>query len=200
MNFDDVFLDGGSTDFSGFTAPPNAPGQAESRAGKTALDVYLAGLTERPAWTTVYEDLMTEQVEMTDGKVRHRWDWRKALYIAWSVVPREKRQPKTEQELASLMRLASTRIFRKWKEKDPEIEERIIRLPRQMLTTYTADVYQALVDVASQAIPGAHQDRKLFFELAGEYSPRVSMTGTDDGPVRIVVEYVNGKRPTPDAT
>jgi hypothetical protein len=96
--------------------------------------------------------------------------------------------------------LASTRIFRKWKEKDPEIEERIIRLPRQMLTTYTADVYQALVDVASQAIPGAHQDRKLFFELAGEYSPRVSMTGTDDGPVRIVVEYVNGKRPTPDAT
>ena len=200
MDIDADFQEGGYTDFAGFTAPANAPGQAESRAGKSALDIYLTGLPEKPAWTTIYEDLIAEQFEDLTGKLRHRWDWRKALYIAWSVVPRSERQPKTEQELAQLMRLASTRVFRAWKAKDSEIEERIARLPRQMLTGHTADVYQALVDVASQAVPGAHQDRKLFFELVGEYSPRVSMTGADDGPVRIVVEYANGKRPAPDAT
>lgn len=177
--------EGGSTESTGFTAPANAPGQAESRAGKTALDVYLDALDQRPAWTTIYEDLMSEHVEVESGKHRPRWDWRKALYIAWSVVPREHRQPKTEQELATLMRLASTRVFRKWKSQDPEIEERIAKLPRQFLTSHTADVYQALVDVAKQPVPAAHQDRKLFLELVGDYQTKVALTGADSGPIRM---------------
>lgn len=185
MDLDGGILEGGSTESTGFTAPANAPGQAESRAGKTALDVYLDALEKRPAWTTIYEDLMSEHVEVESGKHRQRWDWRKALYIAWSVVPREHRQPKTEQELASLMRLASTRVFRKWKAQDPEIEERIVKLPKQLLTSHTADVYDALVTVATQATPGAHQDRKLFLELVGEYQNKLAVTGANDGPVRV---------------
>lgn len=185
MSTDGGILEGGNTEFAGFTAPANAPGQAESRAGKSALDIYLTGLTEKPTWTTIYEDLMAEQFEDQAGKLRHRWDWRKALYIAWSVVPRSERQPKTEQELAQLMRLASTRVFRAWKAKDPEIEERIARLPRQMLTGHTADVYQALVDVAKQPVPAAHQDRKLFLELVGDYQTKVALTGADSGPIRM---------------
>ena len=185
MGTDADFQDGGNTDFAGFTAPANAPGQAESRAGKSALDIYLPGLTEKPTWTTIYEDLMAEQFEDQAGKLRHRWDWRKALYIAWSVVPRSERQPKTEQELAQLMRLASTRVFRAWKAKDPEIEERIVKLPKQLLTSHTADVYDALVTVATQPIPGAYQDRKLFLELVGEYQHKMALTGANDGPVRI---------------
>lgn len=185
MSTDGGILEGGNTEFAGFTAPANAPGQAESRVGKLVLDAHLATLPERPAWTTIYEDLMAEQFEDQAGKLRHRWDWRKALYIAWSVVPRSERQPKTEQELAQLMRLASTRVFRAWKAKDPEIEERIARLPKQMLTSHIADVYNALVAVAATPVPAAHQDRKLFLELVGDYQTKVALTGADSGPIRM---------------
>lgn len=185
MDTDGGFSESGSTESTGFTAPANAPGQAESRAGKTALDVFLDELLERPAWTTIYEDLMAEHFEAENGKLRPRWDWRKALLIAWSVVPREQRRPKTEQELASLMRLASPRSFRKWKAHDPEIEERIAKLPKQMLAGHTADVYKALVDVATQPVPAAHQDRKLFLELVGDYQTKVALTGADSGPIRM---------------
>lgn len=185
MDGDEIFLDGGNTEFAGFTAPANAPGQAESRAGKTALDAHLDHLATKPAWVTIYADLLAEQVEIDGGRLRQRWDWRKALYIAWSVVPRAERYPKTEQELAQLMRLSSSRVFRTWKAKDPEIEERIAKLPKQMLASHTADVYQALVDVATQPVPAAHQDRKLFLELVGDYQTKVALTGADSGPIRM---------------
>ncbi len=183
MDSDGGIQEGGNTDFAGFTAPANAPGQAESRVGKAVLDAHLATLPERPAWATIYEDLMAEQVE-TDGKLHHRWDWRKSLYIAWSVVPRGERFPRTEQELAQLMRLSSTRVFRAWKEKDPEIAERIARLPKKMLTSHIADVYNALVAVAATPVPAAHQDRKMFLEMVGEYQTKLALTGANDGPVR----------------
>lgn len=190
MNADGGSLEGGNTDFAGFTAPANAPGQAESRVGKAVLDAHLATLPERPAWATIYEDLMAEQIE-TDGKLRHRWDWRKSLYIAWSVVPRGERFPRTEQELAQLMRLSSTRVFRAWKEKDPEIAERIARLPKQMLTSHIADVYNALVAVAATPVPAAHQDRKMFLEMVGEYQTKLALTGANDGPVRFRYDLSN---------
>lgn len=190
MDSDGEIQEGGNTDFAGFTAPANAPGQAESRVGKAVLDAHLATLPERPAWATIYEDLMAEQVE-TDGKLRHRWDWRKSLYIAWSVVPRGERFPKTEQELAQLMRLSSTRVFRAWKEKDPEIAERIARLPKKMLTSHIADVYNALVAVAASPVPAAHQDRKMFLEMVGEYQTKLALTGANDGPVRFRYDLSN---------
>ena len=34
----------------------------------------------------------------------------------------------------------------------------------------------------------------------GPVPDKTELSGADDGPVRIVVEYANGKRPTPDAT
>lgn len=190
MSTDGGILEGGNTEFAGFTAPANAPGQAESRVGKLVLDAHLATLPERPAWATIYEDLMAEQI-VTDGKLRHRWDWRKSLYIAWSVVPRGERFPKTEQELAQLMRLSSTRVFRAWKEKDPEIAGRIARLPKQMLTSHIADVYNALVAVAATPVPAAHQDRKMFLEMVGEYQTKLALTGANDGPVRFRYDLSN---------
>ena len=156
--------------------------------GKAALDAHLATLDEKPAWYTIYEDLMAEHIEV-DGKLKQRWDWRKSLYIAWNVVPREARYPRTEQELARLMRLASTRVFRYWKEMDPEIVNRINGLPRQMLAAHAANVYQALVDVAVQPIPAAHQDRKLFLELVGQYQAKIGVGGSDGGPIVIRVVY-----------
>lgn len=187
---------GGNSEFSGFTAPGNAPGQAVSRASKERLEGLLAARLAPPdpawaeasaepvAWEALYRDLLEERTP--DGKLR--WDWRKALYIAWSCVPTGQRWPKYEYELATdFLGLTNTRTIREWKLKDPEIEERIAAGPKRLLLGHVADVLEALVLVATQADARAHQDRKLFLEMTGQYKPagKVELTGEGGGPIDV---------------
>ena len=168
-------------DDTGFTAPVEAPGQPESRAGKARLDALLAGAEVKAEWQELYEDLLHERVDVVDaqgrptGRTKPRWDWRKALYIAWSCAPRDKRWPRFERELASLLGLSNTSTIRHWREKDPEIDERIRSLPAAMLLDHVADVMAALVEVAKQPDPKAHQDRKMFLEITGNYQSTGSL-------------------------
>lgn len=157
------------------------PGQAESRLSKAALGQWL-GEQQRlghppPAWLELYDALLEERGP--DGKAR--WDWRKALFIAWSCVPRAQREPKTVQELANMLGVRPSTV-RKWRSQDPEITERISAAPRRMLLEHVADVYAALVEVATTPDPRAFQDRRLFLELAGDYKPSaaVSLDGRMD--------------------
>lgn len=172
----------------GFTAPANAPGQAESRASRQRLEGLLAARQAKPepkwemataepvAWEAMYRDLLEERVEVKrDGQPSRwvaRWDWRKALYIAWSCVPSAQRWPRFEVELIELLGLTNTATIRKWKAADREIEERIAAGPKKLLGGHVADVLAALVKVASEPSPQAHQDRKLFLELTGQYDPK----------------------------
>lgn len=182
-----------NSDNSGFTAPENVPGQAESRVSKARLDALLDARRARPeeeweeaspepvAWEAMYYDLLAEKT--ADG--RARWDWRKALYIAWNCVPSSKRWPKYEIELIDILGLTNTRTIRQWKQNDPEIEKRIQEGPKALLMGHVADVLEALVRVATQANSKAHQDRKLFLEMTGQYKPagKVEVTGEDGGPI-----------------
>lgn len=161
-------------DQRGFTTSPLAPGQAESRLAKRDLDRWLAALQEQkqppPPWLELYDALLDERGE--DGK--RRWDWRKALYIAWSCVPKDQRQPRTMTELASRLGVRTSTI-RMWRKQDPAITERIAAGPREMLLEHVADVFDALVKVASDADPRAFQDRRLFLEITGNYHPSGSL-------------------------
>lgn len=177
-------------DNTGFTTSPNVPGQADSRSSKARLDALLDQRkqeeAESPGWLELYQTLLQERQPVLDrqgrptGRTRPRWDWRKALYIAWSATPRERRWPKFEKDLASLLGLADTGSIRHWRDKDPEIAERIAQLPAQMLLDHVGDVFDALVAVAKTADPKAFQDRRLFLEMTGNYQPSgalaVSMT------------------------
>lgn len=185
---------GDNSENSGFTTPPQVPGQRQSRASKARLDALLAARLAKPApefteatpepvaWEVFYRELLQERGP--DG--RARWDWRKALYIAWSCVPTGQRWPKYEYELASdFLGLTNTRTIRQWKQRDPEIEERIASGPKRLLLQHVADVLEALVAVATQWDAKAHPDRKLFLELTGQYKPagKLALTGEDGGPV-----------------
>lgn len=177
---------GGTSDnaaFSGFTAPANAPGQTESRLYKAAVDSWLSEQEQQPAWRALYDELLTERTEAG----RPRWDWRRALYIAWRSVPPMLREPKYERGLIGILGLTSTRTIRQWREKDPGIEERIAALPREMLLDHVSGVMAALVQVASDASPQAHPDRKLFLEMTGYYTPKSKQENTGD--VTFRVEY-----------
>ena len=83
----------------GFTASPNVPGQEQSHESKAGLEAWLAEQEAVPAWLGMYRDLLAERTETK----RPRWDWRKALYIAWSATPRNNRWPKNHNELASFL-------------------------------------------------------------------------------------------------
>jgi len=165
-------------ELTGFTAAVLAPGQQESRSAKAALDAWLAGLDAgaRPEWEAVWQELMAERVVDERGRPRPRWDWRKALYIAWCVLPADRRRPATVHELATQrLGLRDTATIRHWRAKDPEIDERIASLPRRLLLGHVATVLDALVTVAKEPDPRSFQDRRLFLEMTGQYSPRTQL-------------------------
>jgi len=170
-----------SGDFSRGTAPASTPGQENRLRGRQALDAHLATLEEQPAWRTIYDDLLAERLQ-ENGVWRHRWDWRRALLIARHVAPKPLRWPKTEAEFARLINVSPS-VIREWMRKDPEIEERIAALPKQMLMEHVADVLDALVTVAKMPSPAAFQDRKMFLELTGDYVQKgnVQHTTPDEG-------------------
>lgn len=162
---------------AGFPASIDTPGQLESRVAATRLEELLAKLPAAPEWLGLYRDLCEER---KPGRPQaRRWQWRTALYIAWSCAPKERRWPKTKGELASLMGCAES-AFRVWRHKDPEIDERIRSLPAAMLLEHVAGVFDALATVATMPDPKAFQDRRLFLEITGNYQPSgnlaVSMT------------------------
>ena len=65
--------------------------------------------------------------------------------------------------------------MRRWRLHDPEIVERISAAPRRMLLEHVADVYAALVAVATQPDPRAFQDRRLFLEMTGDFKPSAAL-------------------------
>ena len=151
----------------GFTASPNVPGQEQSHESKAGLEAWLAEHSTAPAWLEMYRDLLAERTETK----RPRWDWRKALYIAWSATPRNKRWPKNHNELASFLGLTDAATMRHWRLKDPEIDERIQALPREALLGHVAAVFDALATVASDPDARSFQDRQLFLKITGYYQP-----------------------------
>ena len=168
-----------------FPATENTPGQAESRVARSQLDRWLKEQGDQsPAWLDLWNDLRAERAPMVgrdgepllnergEARTRRRWDWRKALYIAWASVPRSKRNPATLEGLCDLLGLTSSGSVRNWRRNDPEIVERIASLPAELLLDHVADVLDALTTVAEMPDPKAHPDRKLFLEITKVYHPK----------------------------
>lgn len=152
--------------------------------GRAAVDEWLQGCEKAPGWVAPWHELMDEREPVVgpDGepvlngrghaRVRSRWSWQQAAYIAWMATPKRERQPETLEELAHLLGYTGAVTFRNWRQRRPEIVERIHALPKVLLAGHLADVYDALVQVATSPDYRAHQDRQLFLELTGEYAPK----------------------------
>jgi len=154
-----------------FPAGPTVQGQAESRRAYTEL----LGELEKQAWWQDYREL-----------TRRGWDWRKAVYIAWAASPAKGRLPATQEELAlQVLGLTSDRVIAKWRKAQPEIDHEIARMQASPLLRHRREVYDALMQSATDPDPKSHQDRKLALELMGDYKPRsqadVSVTNTEAG-------------------
>lgn len=162
---------------SPFQFSPNLPGQNASREAYRAFEQW----AQEAPWYREYMHLRAET--KPDG--RPRWDWRKAVYIAWASMPTTQRWPKTHGELAKEVLGCTDRAIRDWR-KDPEIDERIAEMSgAYYLLEYRSAVFKAMAEVASTPDPRAHSDRRLFLELTGDYTPRskVEQSGPDGGPI-----------------
>lgn len=118
---------------------------------------------EIPAWADVYQQLLHANVRP-----------RVAAYIAWATMPKKYRYPETQDQLATeILGLTSDRAIATWRKKYPEIDTMISLLQAEALLEYRPGAFHALGTVANDPSYRAHQDRRLLFEMTGDYTPRI---------------------------
>lgn len=174
--------------------------QAEDGEGPRLMspaDVRAAELTYRkslnlnddqeiPQWADKYHELLESGVR---GRV--------AAYIAWATMPKQFRWPKTQDELArEVLGLNSDRVIATWRKKFPEIDLMIADLQAAEMLEYRPGAFHALGQVASDPVYRANPDRRLFFEMTRDYTPRQKIEGDDSrGVGRKALDHLR-KQPT----
>jgi hypothetical protein len=134
--------------------------RAEAKEGEIVADV--------PEWFEQYHRLINAGMK-----------WRIAAYIAWATMPRHLRMPKTQEELArNVLGLTSDRVIAEWRKNYP-IDQLIADLQAEALLGYRPGAFHALGTMATQLSYRAAPDRKLFFEMTQDYTPRQRVIETD---------------------
>jgi len=118
---------------------------------------------EIPSWADVYQKLLNANVRP-----------RIAAYIAWATMPKKYRYPETQDKLATeFLGLTSDRAIATWRKKYPEIDMMISQLQAEEMLEYRPGAFHALGTVASDPSYRANPDRRLFFEMTKDYTPRI---------------------------
>ncbi|RPI93046.1 MAG: hypothetical protein EHM40_11055 [Chloroflexi bacterium] len=123
-----------------------------------------------PSWADLYQQLINAGVR---GRI--------AAYIAWATMPKKYRFPETQEQLATqFLGLTSDRAIATWRKKYPEIDMMISQLQAEAMLEFRPGAFYALGTVASDPSYRANPDRRLFFEMTRDYTPRQKIEG-DDG-------------------
>ena len=123
-----------------------------------------------PSWADVYQQLLNAGVR---GRI--------AAYIAWATMPKKYRFPETQEKLAiEFLGLTSDRAIATWRRKYPEIDMMISTLQAEAMLEFRPGAFHALGTVASDPSYRANADRRLFFEMTRDYTPRQKIEG-DEG-------------------
>jgi len=132
-------------------------------------ETALSGLRDKIQQHELNAEWITEFLELREKG----WPWRVACYIAWAASPRNDRWPETLKDLATqVLGLQSPRSIYTWRKKHPSIDATISVLQVIPLQAHRRDVIEALVQVATDPDYKGHQDRKLFFEMTGDWIPK----------------------------
>lgn len=133
-----------------------------SEMARMALEELGREVVSAPGW---YEDYC---------KLRDvGWPWRIACYIAWAASPKKDRNPRSQEELAvTFLGLTSDRQIATWRRKNPVIEETITMMQAAPLLEHRRDIYDALVESATNPDYKGHQDRELALKLMGDYTDK----------------------------
>lgn len=125
---------------------------------------------EIPSWADVYHKLLNANVRP-----------RIAAYVAWATMPKKYRWPETQDKLAKeVLGLTSDRAIATWRKKYPEIDMMISELQAEAMLEFRPGAFHALGTVASDPSYRANPDRRLFFEMTKDYTPRQRIEGGGD--------------------
>ena len=125
---------------------------------------------EIPSWADVYQNMLNAGIRP-----------RIAAYIAWATMPKKYRYPETQERLATeVLGLNSDRAIATWRKKYPEIDMMVSALQAEAMLEYRPGAFHALGTVASDPTYRANPDRRLYFEMTKDYTPRVK-NEIDDG-------------------
>jgi len=128
------------------------------------------GEEEIPTWADGYQNLLNAGVRP-----------RIAAFVAWATMPKKYRWPETQEKLATeVLGLTSDRAIATWRKRFPEIDMMISELQAESMLEYRPGAFHALGTVASDVSYRAASDRRLFFEMSGDYTPKQKITA-DDG-------------------
>lgn len=137
---------------------PLSPAEVRERelAARQVLGEMVEG-DDAPDWAERYQELMLSNVP-----------WKVAAFVAWSTIPKYRRWPKTQEELAvQVLGLTSDRRITEWRRKYPSIDQMIASLQTAALLDYIPGAIQASGIVASEPTYRATGERRLFFEATG---------------------------------
>jgi len=138
---------------------------------KTLIEQNKITLEEEvPTYAEIYHDLLNAGIR---GRV--------AAYIAWASMPKKYRFPETQDEFAQqVLGLTSDRAIATWRKKYPEIDQMVADLQAEAMLEYRPGAFHALGTVAADPSYRANPDRRLFFEMTKDYTPRIK-SEVDDG-------------------
>lgn len=135
-------------------------------------EIRLRSETARAALDGVDVPWKAEYLKLVEGG----WDWRVAAYIAWAASPKNSRSPKTQDELAiNHLGLTSDRAINTWRRNNQAIDEMVAMMQAAPLWEHRAEIYDALIRVATSPEYKGHNDRKLALELLGDYVPAAKL-------------------------
>jgi len=127
----------------------------------------IEGDEEIPSWADLYQQLINAGVR---GRI--------AAYIAWATMPKKFRFPETQEKLAvEILGLTSDRAIATWRKKYPEIDMMVSELQAEAMLEFRPGAFHALGTVASDPSYRANPDRRLFFEMTRDYTPRQKIEG-----------------------
>lgn len=136
--------------------------EAAAKGFRDRIERYKGEKSEPPEWIKDFT-MLREQ----------GWPWRVACYIAWSSSPKTDRWPATLQELATeILGLKSPRVIYTWRQKYASINTTVAMMQAKPLWEHRRDVIEALVRMAKDPDYKAFNDRKLFLEMTGDYTPK----------------------------
>jgi hypothetical protein len=130
-----------------------------NEAARSALTEYLQD-GDLPDWAEMYQRLLNSA-----------WPWRVALYVAWASMPKHRRVPKTQDDLATeYLGLTSDRAISTWRKKY-QVDQMIADLQADELLDARADVFHALKEMARTIDYKGAADRRVYLEMIGAYVP-----------------------------
>lgn len=131
--------------------------QKREMAAKTALKDKLQG-DDIPTWADKFNRLLYANVP-----------WKIAVFVAWASMPKDRRIPRTQDELArEYLGLNSDRQIAEWRKKYPMIDTMIANLQADELLEDRADVFYALKYMAKQLDYKSAKDRDTYLTMTGD--------------------------------